>query len=124
MPSLYGATSLVVRGCRWSGMQRRIVQIAKMCVADVRLGDAVASDPNGARGWFVVEEVVPLTSGEVALGGDRGRSTITAGPRDVVGIQVRQNVEMAVETPESDHEQIADAQDEVPAPQEGGSAAA
>lgn len=81
-------------------MQRRIVQIAKMCVADVQVGDAVASDPNGARGWFVVDEVVRLTSGEMALVGDRGRSTITAGPRDVVGLQVRQTVEMAVEEPE------------------------
>ena len=82
-------------------MQRRIVQIAKMCVADVRVGDAVASDPNGPRGWFVVDEVVRLTSGEVALVGDRGRSTITAGPRDIVGLQVRQSVEMAVEEPDA-----------------------
>jgi hypothetical protein len=80
-------------------MQRRIVQIAKMCVSDVRVGDAVGTDPNNTRGWFVVDEVVSLTSGDVALVGNRGRSTITANPRDVVGIQVRQTVEMAVEEP-------------------------
>ncbi len=62
---------------------------------DVLVGDAVCSDPNSPRGWFVVDDVVTLTNGDLSLVGRRGQMTITADPRDIVGIQVRQDVEMA-----------------------------
>ena len=91
-------------------MQRRIVQIAKMCMADVRVGDTVGSDPNGNRGWFVVEEVVNLINGDLSLVGDRGQSSVTAAPRDVVGFQVRQTVEMAADEPAVDDQHEASGQ--------------
>ena len=62
---------------------------------DVRVGDAVCSDPNSPRGWFVVDDVVNLTNGDLSLVGRRGQMTSTADPRDIVGLQVRQDVEMA-----------------------------
>ena len=62
---------------------------------DVHVGDAVCSDPNSPRGWFVVDDVVNLTNGDLSLVGRRGQMTITSDPRDIVGIQVRQDVEMA-----------------------------
>lgn len=65
-----------------------------MCMKDVHPGDAVCSDPNSPRGWFVVDDVVPLTNGDLSLVGRRGQMTITADPRDIVGFQVRQDVEM------------------------------
>ena len=68
-----------------------------MCMKDVHVGDAVCSDPNSPRGWFVVDDVINLTSGDLSLVGRRGQMTITADPRDIVGIQVRQDVEMAAD---------------------------
>ncbi len=68
--------------------QRAIVKIASIRVVDAVIGDVVNRDPDSNRGWFEIDNIEPLHDGSWALLNDATNTSITAGPLDIVGLQV------------------------------------
>lgn len=77
-------------------MQRTFVRIATMRLLDVAVGDVVNSDPTASNGWFVVEEIRRLPSGDVNVTNVSSKGSVMGAPHDVVGVQVTKAVEHPV----------------------------
>ncbi len=75
-------------------MQRTIVQIARMRMADVQPGDIVNGHPDEELGWFEVQEIRHLPSGELVAGGRASTQAAKGSPWDLVGIQVTRKIEV------------------------------
>ncbi len=75
-------------------MQRTIVQIARMRLADVRPGDIVNGHPDEELGWFEVQEIRHLPSGELVAGGRASTQAAKGAPWDLVGIQMTKQIEV------------------------------
>jgi len=50
-------------------MQRTVVQIARVRMADLRRGDVINAKPDADQGWFMVQTMRQLPSGELVAGG-------------------------------------------------------
>jgi len=69
-------------------MQRTTVQIAKMRMIDLAVGDEMNSDPDATKGWFVVEGMRRLPSGELNVTNESTKNSIIGEEYDIVGVQV------------------------------------
>ncbi len=75
-------------------MQRTIIELVKMRLADLEVGDVVNRDPESGEGWFRVGEVRRLPSGEVNVSSANSRSTIMGDDFDIVAVQLPRVVEV------------------------------
>lgn len=85
-------------------MQRTIVQIARIRLADLEPGDIVNGHPDDEFGWFEVRVLRQLPSGDLVCTGDAATQSVKGSPWDLIGIQVTKQVdipqaEFAEETP-------------------------
>ncbi len=69
-------------------MERSVVQIARIRIADAMIGDVVNRDPNSDRGWMEIDTIEPLHDGSWALLHEPTNSSITGQPLDIIGVQV------------------------------------
>lgn len=76
-------------------MQRTIVQVAMMRIIDLAVGDVMNRDPAATSGWFVVEEIRRLPSGELNVTNTSSKDSIMGAAHDIVGVQVPKIVEQA-----------------------------
>ena len=74
-------------------MQRTFVRVATMRILDLAVGDVVNPEPDARSGWFVVEEIRRLPSGEMTVTNAASRGNVMGGPYDIVGVQVSKVVE-------------------------------
>jgi hypothetical protein len=74
-------------------MPRTIVQVARMRIIDVAIGDVMNRDPEATSGWFVVDEIRRLPSGDLNVTGTSTRDSIMGADNDIVGVQVPKIVE-------------------------------
>lgn len=75
-------------------MQRTIVQIARIRLADVRPGDVINGRPDDEYGWFIVRLVRQLPSGDLVASGESTNQSAKGSPVDLVGIQVTKTVDI------------------------------
>ena len=75
-------------------MQRTIVQVVKMRMGDLVPGDVINKNPDEPRGWFLVYELQDLPNDGLAVLASTARNSINGAPDDIVGVQVRQVVEL------------------------------
>ena len=73
-------------------MQRTFVRIATMRILDLAVGDVVNRDAGASSGWFVVEEIRRLPSGEINATNAASKGSVMGAPHDIVGVQVAKNV--------------------------------
>jgi hypothetical protein len=76
-------------------MQRPIVKVARMRIADVEMGDCVNRDPDATLGWFEVAHIRRLHDGTISVSNESQRSTLSGADVDIVGVQVRSLVELS-----------------------------
>jgi hypothetical protein len=74
-------------------MQRTIVQIARMRLADLQPGDVINSNPEHELGWFEIQVIRQLPSGELVASGQIQTQTAKGMPRDLVGVQITKQVD-------------------------------
>ncbi len=77
-------------------MERTVVQIARVRIADLRHGDVVNAHPEHEHGWFVVQAVRQLPSGDLVASGDTSIQAVKGQPFDLVGLQVTKTVDLPV----------------------------
>ena len=75
-------------------MQRTLVQVMQVRMADLHPGDIVNKKHDESRGWFEVKEVHELPNGGIAVEAASEKDSINAGPHDIVGVQVTKDVEI------------------------------
>lgn len=75
-------------------MQRTIVQIARMRLADVRTGDVVNGHPDDEFGWFEVRAIRQLPSGDLVAMGDSSQQSVKGSPVDLTGVQMTKQIEV------------------------------
>ena len=75
-------------------MQRTVVQIARMRLADVRPGDVISNHPEEEFGWFIVRNLRQLPSGDLIASGETTSQSVKGSPVDMVGIQVTKSVDI------------------------------
>lgn len=75
-------------------MQRTVVQIARMRLANVRPGDVISGHPDDEFGWFVVRGLRQLPSGDLIASGEATNESVKGAPVDLVGIQVTKLVDI------------------------------
>ena len=75
-------------------MQRTIVQIARMRLADIGVGDIVNGHPDREHGWFRVQVVRRLPSGELIATGAISTETVKGSRWDIVGVQITKQVDV------------------------------
>ena len=76
-------------------MQRTFVRIATMRILDLAVGDVVNREPDARSGWFVVEDIRRLPSGEINVTNAASKRSVVGAPHDIVGVQVAKNVEQS-----------------------------
>lgn len=74
-------------------MQRTPVEIDTMRIIDLAIGDVINRDPTARGGWFVVDEIRRLPSGEINVTSPRSRESVMGTDHDIVGVQVPKVVE-------------------------------
>lgn len=79
---------------RPDSMQRTIVQIARIRLIDVRVGDIVSGRPDEEFGWFEVMELRELPSGDLVASGSASTLSVKGSRWDLVGVQVAKTVEI------------------------------
>ncbi len=77
-----------------SYMQRTIVQVMQVRMADVLPGDIVNKNHANPTGWFVVKELQDLPNNGIVLAADSDRDSINGMIYDMVGVQVTKVVEV------------------------------
>jgi hypothetical protein len=80
-------------------MQRTIVQIARMRLADLQPGDIVNSNPEHELGWFEIQLIRQLPSGELVASGQTQTQTAKGMPWDLVGVQIVKQVDAPHSSP-------------------------
>ena len=79
---------LLARGVQ---LQRSIVQVARIRIADAMVGDVVNREPDANRGWFEIDKIEPLHDGSWALLNVETNTSLTGSPLDIIGVQVLKN---------------------------------
>ncbi|NNE72921.1 MAG: hypothetical protein HKN26_04600 [Acidimicrobiales bacterium] len=79
-------------------MKRYIVQVARMRMADVVVGDIVNRNPDDVRSWFQVASVSLLHNGSMALADEASQNTATGKGFDIIGVQIAK----AIDVPDRD----------------------
>lgn len=82
-------------------MQRTVIQIARVRMADLRRGDVINGRPEDDQGWFMVQTMRQLPSGELVAGGASTNQTAKGQPFDLCGVQVTKQIEVT-SMPEAD----------------------
>ena len=75
-------------------MKRTVVQIARVRLADLRQGDVVNGHPEHEHGWFMVQALRQLPSGDLVASGDTSTQAVKGQPFDLVGLQVTKEVDV------------------------------
>ncbi len=75
-------------------MHRTLVQVVKMRMGDLLVGDVINKNPDDPRGWFTVHELQELPNNGLAVLASTSKNSINGSPDDIVGVQVRQTVEL------------------------------
>ena len=73
-------------------MERTVIQIARVRIADLRRGDVVNQHPDDDLGWFVVQDMRQLPSGELVASGTTSNQNVKGDPVDIVGLQIAKHV--------------------------------
>ena len=68
-------------------MSRTIVQVAKVRLMDLEVGDVINAEPDALKGWFTVEDIRRLPSGELNATGAGTRHSVMGSDHDMVGVQ-------------------------------------
>jgi hypothetical protein len=71
-----------------------MVQVVKMRMGDLLVGDVINKNPDEPRGWFTVHELQDLPNNGLAVLASTSKNSINGSPDDIVGVQVRQTVEL------------------------------
>lgn len=74
-------------------MQRTIVQVTRMRIVDLVIGDVVNHDPAATTGWFPIEEIRRLPNGDVNVTNAGSKGSVMATDYDIVGVQVTKRVD-------------------------------
>ena len=74
-------------------MQRTIVQVTRMRIIDLAVGDIVNNDPTATTGWFPIEEIRRLPNGDINVTNVATRDSVMARDYDIVGVQVTKRVD-------------------------------
>lgn len=80
-------------------MQRTIVQIARMRIIDLAVGDVMNRDPEATSGWFVVEDIRRLHNGQLNITNTATKVSMMGDDHDIVGVQIPKLVERAESQP-------------------------
>lgn len=80
-------------------MQRTIIQIARMRLADIESGDVVNPNPEDELGWFEVQVIRQLPSGELIASGKTQTQSAKGTPWDLVGVQIAKQVDVPGRAP-------------------------
>lgn len=83
-----------------------------MRMADLHVGDIINKNPDDPRGWFEVFELQPLPNDGLAVLASTSKNSINGSPNDIVGVQIRQ----AVQVPDAPAAPVAASEPEAPAP--------
>jgi len=75
-------------------MHRTLVQVVKMRMGDLLVGDVINKNPDDPRGWFTVHELQELPNNGLAVLASTSKNSINGSPDDIVGVQVRQAVDL------------------------------
>ena len=75
-------------------MQRTLVQVMQVRMADLHPGDIVNKNHDDARGWFEVKQINDLPNGGIVVEAATEKDSINGGPYDIVGVQVTKGVEI------------------------------
>ncbi len=65
-----------------------------MRMGDLLVGDVINKNPDDPRGWFTVHELQELPNNGLAVLASTSKNSINGSPDDIVGVQVRQTVEL------------------------------
>lgn len=76
-------------------MERTIVQIARIRLGDINVGDIVSGHPEKESGWFQVRVLRKLPSGELVAGGSASTESVKGSRWDLVGVQITKQVNIA-----------------------------
>jgi len=76
-------------------MVRNLVQVMKVRMMDVQPGDVINKNAEDARGWFLVDDIQQLPSGDYAVLAATDKNSINGSPYEIVGVQVVKTVEVA-----------------------------
>ena len=74
-------------------MQRTIVNVARMRIIDLAVGDVINRDTEAASGWFEVAEIRRLPDGDLSVSGTATRDNVMGRENDIVGVQIPKVVE-------------------------------
>ncbi len=80
-------------------MQRTIVQVMTVRMADVLPGDIVNKNADKAIGWFEVVELQDLPNNGIVLAAKSDRDSVNGTIYDMVGVQITKVVEVPDATP-------------------------
>ena len=80
-------------------MQRTVVQSARMRIADLEVGDVVNGHPEEEFGWFEVQTIRQLPSGEIVANGRSSAQAVKGSPYDLIGVQFTKVVEVKQPAP-------------------------
>ena len=73
-------------------MERTNVQIARIRLGDINVGDIVNGHPEKESGWFQVRVVRKLPSGELVAGGASSTESVKGSRWDLLGVQITKQV--------------------------------
>lgn len=76
-------------------MRRTTVEIVKMRIIDLKVGDVVNTNPEALRGWFLVADIRPLTHGGFQISDTREKNSLHGEDNDIVGVQIESSFEQA-----------------------------
>jgi hypothetical protein len=74
-------------------MERTTVHVALMRIVDLAIGDVVNRDPTAMSGWFAVDGIRRLPSGQLNVTNTSSRDSVMGADYDIVGVQVPKVVE-------------------------------
>ncbi len=77
-------------------MQRNLVQIARIQMRQIVPGDVVNRVPDDTRGWFVAGVLEELFDGNLQVASSDRLQAFSAGPLDIVGVQLLKPIELPV----------------------------
>ena len=80
-------------------MQRTIVQIARIRLGDVQPGDIINAKPEDEIGWFEIQVLRQLPSGELIANGATQAQAAKGMAWDLVGVQITKQIEMPTRAP-------------------------
>lgn len=97
-------------------MQRTVIQIARVRLAEVRPGDVVNGHPDHEQGWFRVVTIRELPSGDLVAAGETNVQSVKGSVFDLVGLQVAKQVDVPGDQPVVANPSVTPAPDEARAP--------